>query len=75
MFSSEPANVVGRAVGIAGGLIREYHVCSSRSASWPSHINVGRLLQIRYSPSPLLWSEYSHTVSTNGGSCVSQCFW
>ena len=75
MFSSEPVNVVERWWPSGSGLTREYQVCSSRSASWPSQSSVGRLLQSRYSWSPSLWEENSSTVSTKTGRGLSQCFW
>ena len=75
MFSIEPAKLVGRCAPSPVVLTREYQVCSSRSAIWPSHISVARLLMSKYWPSPLLWSEYSQTVSTNSGLLVEGDRW
>jgi hypothetical protein len=71
MFSTEPAKVVGSPSASPEASMREYHVCSSMSATWPSHSSVARLLARRYWPSPLFWSEYSHVVSTKGGNGCS----
>src|SRR3972149_635630 len=66
MFSAEPLKRSERWWPSGSGLTREYQVCSSRSAIWPSQRRVGRLLQIRYSWSPSLCSENRRTLATNG---------
>ena len=69
-------NVVGSCAPSGSGFTREYHVCSSMSASCPSQRSVGRLLQMEVLAVPLVVAlTTGRTVSTNAGSFASQCFW